>query len=134
MAQERKKILLIGEKPDIGLIALLQQEGYEIAALEAPYRAWGVHHLYQPHFIFVYLRYPRDLPMLEECTAMGSGAPVVAAISLLAKETFVKAVKEKAAALVILPAKPRTIREALGSLASSEDAKQLPQVMENPMT
>ena len=57
---------------------------------------------------------------------MAGRVPVVAAISLLAKETLVKAVKEKAASFVVLPVKPQTIRETLRSLELSEDEGQFP--------
>jgi hypothetical protein len=52
--------------------------------------------------------------------------PVVASISLIAKQTLVKAVKEKAAAFVVLPAKPQTIRETLHAFALFEDEAQFP--------
>lgn len=124
IAEERKRILLIGKQLDIQLFATLGQEGYEVAALEFPYRAWGVHLLYRPHFIIVHLRYPKDLAMLEECVAMGNGVPVVAAFSILTKKALINAVKEKAASFIILPAKPQTIREVLGSLEPSKDKEQ----------
>lgn len=126
IAEERKRIFLIGEKPDIELFATLGHEGYEVAALESPYRAWGVHLLYKPHFIIVQLRYPKDIAILEECLAMAGRVPVVAAISVLAKAPLVKAVKEKAASFVFLPVKPQTVREALRSVELSEDKGQFP--------
>lgn len=125
MAEEKKRILLIGEKPDMELFAMLGEEGYEVAALESPCRAWGMYPFYKPHFIIVHLRYPKDVTILEECLIMaGRGVPVVAAISLIAKQTLVKAVKEKAASFVVLPVKPQTIRETLRSLELSEDEGQ----------
>ena len=123
---ERKRILLIGEKPDAWLFAMLQEEGYEVAALESSCRVWGIHRLYRPHFIVVHLRYPKDLAMLEECVAMGNGVPVVAAFSILTKKALMNAVKEKAASFIILPAKPKTIRETLRSLELSEDEGKFP--------
>ena len=57
---------------------------------------------------------------------MAGKVPVVAAISLLAKGALVKAVKEKAAAFVVLPVKPQTIRETLRSVELSEDKGQFP--------
>ena len=96
---------------------MLGEEGYEVAALESPCRAWGLYPLYKPHLIIVHLRYPKDVAILEECLVMvGRGVPVVAAISLIAKQTLVKAVKEKAASFLVLPVKPQTIRETLRSL------------------
>jgi len=125
MAEEKKRILLIGERPDIELFAMLGEEGYEVASLESPYRARGVFPLYKPHFIIVHLRYPKEVAILEECVAMAGKVPVVAAISLLAKAALVKAVKEKAASFVVLPVKPQTIRETLRSLELSEDEGQV---------
>ena len=128
MAKEQKRILLIGERPDMELFARLGEEGYEVAALESPYRARGLYPVYKPHVIIVYLRYPKDVAILEECLAMAGRVPVVAAISLIAKQTLVKAVKEKAAAFVVLPAKPQTIRETLRSVALTENDGQFPSV------
>ena len=124
--EERKRILLIGEKPDIELFATLGHEGYEVATLESPYRAWGVHLLYKPHFIIVHLRYPKDIAILEECLAMAGKVPVVAAISILAKTLLVKAVKEKADSFVVLPVNRQIIRKVLRRLGPSEDEGQFP--------
>ncbi|OGQ78906.1 MAG: hypothetical protein A3F90_09430 [Deltaproteobacteria bacterium RIFCSPLOWO2_12_FULL_60_19] len=124
MAEEKKRVLLIGEKPDIELFAWLGQEGYEVAALESPYRARGVYPLYKPHLIIVQLRYPKEVAILDECVALAGKVPVVATVSLLAQEVLVKAVKEKAASFLVLPAKPQTIRETLRSVELSEDEDQ----------
>ncbi len=124
MAEKEKRVLLIGEQPDIELFAMLGNEGYEVASLESPHRARGVFPLYKPHFIIVHLRYPKEVAILEECVAMAGRVPVVAAISLIARQTLVKAVKEKAAAFVVLPVKPQTVREILRNLALSVDEGQ----------
>jgi DNA-binding NtrC family response regulator len=126
MAEKEKRVLLIGEQPDIELFAMLGNEGYEVASLESPHRARGVFPVYKPHFIIVHLRYPKDVAILDECLAIAGRVPVVAAISLIAKQTLVKAVKEKAAAFVVLPVKPQTIRETLRAVALFEDEAQLP--------
>jgi len=133
MAEEKKRVLLIGERPDMELFARLGEEGYEVAALESPCRARGIYPLYQPHVIIVYLRYPKDVAILEECLSLAGRVPVVAAISLIAKQTLVKAVKEKAAAFVVLPAKPQTIRETLRSVALPENEGQFPSVGEKSL-
>jgi hypothetical protein len=52
---------------------------------------------------------------------MAGTVPVVAAISLIATPSLVKAVKEKAASFVVLPVKPQILRETLRSLELSED-------------
>jgi DNA-binding NtrC family response regulator len=125
MAEMKKRVLLIGEKADNELFALLGAEGYEVAALETPYRARGVCPLYKPHFIIVQLRYPKDVAILDECLAIAGRVPVVAVISLIAKQTLVKAVKEKAAAFIVLPAKPQTIRDTLRNLELSVNKEQV---------
>jgi DNA-binding NtrC family response regulator len=124
MPEEKKRVLLIGEQPDIELFAMLENEGYEVASLESPHRARGVFPLYKPHVVIVHLRYPKEVAILEECLAMAGRVPVIAAISLIAKQTLVKAVKEKAAAVVVLPVKPQTIRETLRAVALFEDEAQ----------
>ncbi len=96
------------------LFAILGK-GYEVAALESPCRARDLYPLYKPHVIIVYLRYPKDIVILEECLALAGRVPVVATISLLAKQTFVKTVKEKAAALVVLPVKPQPLDKLYGA-------------------
>jgi DNA-binding NtrC family response regulator len=120
-ANEKKRILLIGERPDLELFATLGKEGYEVAALESPCRASALCLSYRPHVVVVHLRYPRDRALLEECLAMPGKVPVVAAISTLARQTLVQAVKEKAASFVVLPVKPKSIRETLQSLERSEN-------------
>lgn len=126
MPQEKKRVLLIGERPDMELFAFLEDEGYEVAALETPRRARDVFPLYKPRVVIVFPHYPKDVAMLEECLAMAGTVPVVAAISLIAKPPLVKAVKEKAAAFVVLPAKLQTIRETLQAVALFEDKARSP--------
>lgn len=126
MPQKKKRVLLIGEQPDIELFAMLGGEGYEVAAVESPHRARDVFPLYKPHFIIVHLRYPKEAAILEECVTIAGRVPVVATISLIAKQTLVKAVKEKATAFVVLPAKPQIFRETLQALSLFEDKAQFP--------
>ena len=108
------------------LFAILGDEGYEVAALESPHRARDVFPLYKPHVIIIFPRYPKEAVILEECLAIAGKVPVVAAISPIAKPTLVKAVKEKATAVVVLPAKRQTIRETLQVVALFADKAQLP--------
>jgi DNA-binding NtrC family response regulator len=128
MAEEKKRVLLIGERPDMELFARLGEEGYEVAALESPCRARAFYPSYKPNVIIVYLRYPKDVTILEECLALAGRVPVVGALSLIAKKNLVNAVKEKAAAFVVLPAKPQTIRETLRSVALPESEGQFSSV------
>ena len=82
--------MLIGENPDIELFAMLGEEGYELAALESPYRARGVFPLYKPHVIIVHLRYPKDVIILNDCLAIAGRVPVVAVISLIGSSLWLK--------------------------------------------
>ena len=124
--QEKKRVLLIGEQPDIELFAMLGGEGYEVAALESPHRAREVFPLYKPHFIIVHLHCPKEVAILEECVTLSGSVPVIAVISLIAKPTLVKTVKEKAAAFIVLPAKLQTIRETFQAVALFADEAQFP--------
>ena len=126
MPQEKKRVLLIGEQPDIELFAMLGGDGYEVAALESPRRARDVFPSYKPHVIILFLRYPKEVAILEQCVTLAGSVPVVAVISLIAKPTLVKAVKEKAAAFIVLPAKLQTIRETLKAVALFTDDGQFP--------
>ena len=121
MAEEKKRVLLIGKQPDIELFAVLGREGYDVAVFESLDTARGVRLLYRPHVIIVYRRYPKDVTVLDECVAMAGRVPVVAALSLLAKRALTDAAREKAASVVVLPVKPQTIREALRSLELPKD-------------
>ena len=120
MPAEKNRILLIGEQPDLELFAMLGGEGYEVAAFESPRRARDVCPSYKPHVIIVFLRYPKEVAILEECLAVAGAVPVVAAISLIAKPALVRAVKEKAAAYMVLPVKPQNVRETLRDVAPLE--------------
>jgi len=124
MPEEKKRVLLIGEQPDLELFAMLGGQGYEVIALESPRRARDVFPLYKPHVSIVFLRYPKEVAILEECVTLAGRVPVVAVISLIAKPTLVKAVKEKAAAFIVLPAKQQTIRETLQAVALFADEAQ----------
>jgi DNA-binding NtrC family response regulator len=134
MPQENKRALLIGEQPDIELFAMLGGEGYEVAALESPRRARDIFPSYKPHVIILFLRYPKEVAILEECLAMAGTVPVVAIISLLAKQSLVKAVKEKAAGFVVLPAKLQTIRETLLAVELFQDEPQFPSAGKKTLT
>jgi hypothetical protein len=131
MPEEKKRVLLIGENPDIELFVIRGEEGCEIAALESPLRARVVYPSYKPHFIFVHLRYSKDITILEECLAMAGSAPVVAAISILAKMALVKVVKAKADSFVVLPVNRQVLRKVSRQLGPSEDKEEFPLAEKN---
>lgn len=126
MPEDKRRVLLIGEQPDLEIFAMLGGEGYEVASLESPRRARSIFPLYKPHSIIVFLRYPKDIVLLQECLAMAGSVPVVAAISLIAKPPLVKAAKDKAAALFVQPVKPQTVRDTLQNLVLSRHEGRLP--------
>jgi DNA-binding NtrC family response regulator len=128
---EKKRVLLIGEQPDLEIFAMLGGAGYEVASVESPRRARDIFPLYKPNVIIVFLRYPKDIALLQECLAMTGSVPLVAAISLLAKPALVKAVKENAAAFFVLPVKPQTLRETLRALVGTRNQEPLPSARED---
>jgi DNA-binding NtrC family response regulator len=117
----RKKIVLIDENPDVGLFNALQQEGYEVVTCESPQKAWGLVHLFRPHFVIVHFHRPsiRDVAQLQECRALAAGAPVIIATSVPGYETIMKALEEGATAFLFLPIKPEAVRNMLEGLESS---------------
>lgn len=120
-----KRILLIGEKPDIELFTALQQEGYEVVALESPYKAWGVQFLYRPHFIVVHLHHPsrKDVAMLQDCLALADRVPLIVATSVLGDKALMKDLQRVATSFVFLPLKPNALREVFDELESSLNDK-----------
>lgn len=116
-----KKILLIGENPDIPLFTSLQQEGYEVIACESPQKAWCLVYPVRPHFIIVHLRHPsrRDIAVLQECRAMAEGVPIIVAISVPGNEAVMKALEEGATSFLSLPVEPQTVKKVLDELIGS---------------
>jgi len=117
----RKKILLIGENPDIALFTALQQEGYEVVSCESPQKAWGLVWPLRPHFIIVHLRQPsrRDIAVLQECRALANGVPIIAATSVPGHEAAMKALEEGATSFLSLPVERHTMKKVLDELAAS---------------
>ncbi len=119
--EPRKRILLIGENPDIAFFTGLQQEGYEVIACESPQKAWNLVFPYRPDFIIVHLHHPsrRDIAILQECRALAEGVPIIVATSVPGNEALMKALEEGATAFLSLPVKPQTIRKVLDELEPS---------------
>ncbi|MBI4490625.1 MAG: response regulator [Deltaproteobacteria bacterium] len=119
--EPRKRILLIGENPDIAFFTGLQQEGYEVIACESPQKAWSLVFPYRPDFIIVHLHHPsrRDIAILQECRALAEGVPIIVATSVPGNEALMKALEEGATAFLSLPVKPQTIRKVLDELEPS---------------
>jgi len=117
----RKRILLIGENPDIALFTALQQEGYEVVCCESPQKAWGLAWPLRPHFIIVHLRQSsrRDSAVLQECRALAEGVPVIVATSVPGHESVMKALEEGATVFLFLPIKPQAVRKVLDGLVPS---------------
>jgi DNA-binding NtrC family response regulator len=122
---ETKRILLIGEHPDSQLFNSLQEEGYEVVACESPYRLWGVHLRYRPHFIIVHFCRPtrRDIAVLRECQSLRKRLPLIVAFSIRGDEAVMGALEKTAISLIFLPVKPEVIREVLEGLPSKNERK-----------
>ena len=116
----KRKVLLIGESPDIQLFTALQQEGYDVVACESARKAWGLVHQFRPHCIVVYLHHlsRSDVAVLQECRAMAEGAPILVATSLAGNETVMKALEEGATAFLSLPVESESLKKVLDELDS----------------
>ena len=117
----KRKILLIGENPDVQLFTALQQEGYEVITCESPQKAWGLVYEFRPHFIIVHLHHTsrRDITVLQECRAMAEGIPIIVTTSVPVHEAVMKALEAGATAFLFLPIKPQAIRKVLDGLEPS---------------
>ena len=113
-----KKILLIGENPDVVFFTGLQQQGYEVAASESPMKAWCLIRVFRPHFIIVHFRQParRDIAVLQECRAMAEGVPIIITASTPGSEAVMKALEEGATAFLSLPVEPAVVKKFLHRL------------------
>jgi hypothetical protein len=75
----QKKILLIDDQGDPSLCIGLQQEGYEVIAVESPRKAWGVVWTIRPHFIIIHLTNLSrgDIYTLQGCGVLAGGVPII---------------------------------------------------------
>ncbi len=119
----KKKVLLIGERPDIAFFTALQQEGYEVVTCESPQKAWGLVYQFRPHFIIVHIHHPsrRDIAILQECRAMAEGIPIILTTSVSGNEVVMKALEEGATAFLSLPVKPQIVKKVLDELRPAPD-------------
>ena len=117
----KRKILLIGEKPDVQLFTALQQEDYEVIACESAQKAWGLVYELRPHCIIVYLHHPSrsNVAVLQECRAMAEGTPIIVTTAVPVHEAFMKALEEGATSILSLPVKPQIMKEVLDGLIAN---------------
>jgi hypothetical protein len=80
-APSQKRILLIDDQSDTAMLVTLNQEGYEVTAVESPQRTWSLVWTLRPHFIIIHLTNPsrRDIASLQGCSVLAGGVPVIVA-------------------------------------------------------
>ena len=117
----RTKIVLIGEKPDIGFFTALQQEGYEAIASESPEETRLLIYGFRPDLIIVHLHHPSssDIATLQECKVMAAGVPIMVATSVPGHETVMQALEEGATSFLSLPVERAKIKKVVDELVAS---------------
>ena len=118
----QKKILLIDDQSDTSLFIGLQQEGYEVIAVESPQKAWGVVWTLQPHCIIIHLTNlsRRDISTLQGCGVLAGGVPIIIAAPVSGSGTLIKALENIAAVFFSFPMGPYGIGEILHHLEMSD--------------
>lgn len=121
-APAQKKILLIDDQWDTSLFIGLQQEGYEVIAVESPQKAWGVVWTLRPHFIIIHLTNLSrgDISTLQGCSVLAGGVPIIIAEPSSGSGTLIRALKTVAAVFFSFPMGPCGIGEILHDLEMSE--------------
>src|SRR6266496_1420058 len=118
MALAGKKILLIDDQWDTSLFIALQQEGYEVIAVESPQKAWGVVWTFRPHFIIIHLPNPSrgDISTLQGCGVLAGGVPIIIAAPISGSEAIIKALEKVASVFLSFPLGPYGIEKILAEL------------------
>ena len=121
-APAQKKILLIDDQCDTSLFIALQQEGYEVIAVESPQRAWSLVWTLRPHFIIIHLNNPSrgDISSLQGCGILAGGVPIIIAAPVSGSGTLIEALEKIAAVFFSFPLGPYGIGEILHDLGMSD--------------
>ena len=121
-APAQKKILLIDDQWDTSLFIGLQQEGYEVIAVESPQKAWGVVWTLRPHFIIIHLTNLSrgDISALQGCAVLTGGVPIIIAAPVSGGGTLIEALEKVAAVFFSFPMGPYGIGEILHDLEMSD--------------
>ncbi len=121
-APAQKKILLIDDQWDTSLFIGLQQEGYEVIAVESPQKAWGMVWTFRPHFIIIHLTNLSrgDISTLQGCGVLAGGVPIIIAAPISSSGTLIKALEKVAAVFFSFPLGPYGIGEILYDLDMSD--------------
>jgi len=120
-APAQKKILLVDDQWDTSLFIGLQQEGYEVIAVESPQKAWGMVWTFRPHFIVLHLTNVSrgDISTLQGCGVLAGGVPIIIAAPVSSSATLIKALEKVAAVFFSFPLGPYGIGEILHDLDMS---------------
>jgi len=126
IAPAGKKILLIDDQWDTSLFVALQQEGYEVIAVESPQKAWGVIWTLRPHFIIIHLTNPSraDISTLQGCGVLAGGVPIVIAAPHFGSEAVLTALEKVAAVFLSFPLGPYGIGKILAELDRSDQGNE----------
>jgi len=121
-APAQKKILLIDDQWDTSLFIGLQQEGYEVTAVESPQKAWGLVWTLRPHFIIIHLTNPSrgDISSLQGCGILAGGVPIIIAAPVSGSGAIIKALENVAPVFLSFPLGPNGIGKILHDLDMSD--------------
>jgi len=122
MASARKKILLIDDQSQTALFIALQQEGYEVIAVESPQKAWSVVWTLRPHFIIIHLTNPSrgDISTLQGCGVLAGSVPIIIAAPISGNEAVIEALEKVALVFLSFPLGPYGIGKILRDLDMSD--------------
>ncbi|MDP2606682.1 MAG: hypothetical protein Q8S00_29435 [Deltaproteobacteria bacterium] len=126
MTPAAKKILLIDDQWDTSLFIALQQEGYEVIAVESPQKAWGRVWTFRPHFIIIHLTNPSraDISTLQGCGVLAGGVPIVIAAPYSGSDAIIAALEKVTAVFLSFPLGPDGIGRILHELDKSDQGNE----------
>ena len=126
MTPAEKKILLIDDQWDTSLFIALQQEGYEVIAVESPQKAWDRVWTFRPHFIIIHLTNPSraDISTLQGCGVLAGGVPIIIAAPHFGSEAVLTALEKVAVVFLSFPLGPYGIGKILAELDRSDQGNE----------
>ena len=118
LTDQIKKILLIDHNKGSALSAVLAHEGYDVIQCDTVKKAWCLVYPQRPHLIVIHLNHldGAGVADFQECRALAEGVPIILATSAQVKETLMRVLQHRPAAVLDLPLLPATIRETLHDL------------------
>ncbi|HVO95696.1 MAG TPA: hypothetical protein VMT22_22765, partial [Terriglobales bacterium] len=110
-----KKILLIDGNQDTVLLAALSEQGYDVIHCNSVRKAWSFVYPHPPHLIMIRLDDPSraGLGDLHECRALAKDVPIILATSTQIDPSLAKAMRQRTAGILWLPATLKIKRKTL---------------------